>query len=243
MPTEAHDNSKRRSLIVGSVGVLLLVAGAAAVVVSSSSSDSTPSLRVVDPTKALAANGHNNEVEEPNTIEFKLANLENDGACTVKVQLMPNWAPIGVKRIKALTADNYWDGAKFFRNIKGFIAQFGLAADPQETAKWDKKIRDDPVKHSNMANTLTFATAGEGTRTTQLFFNTADNQALDDQGFSPVGRIINAEGKKCVRKIRSSPDETGPDQSKVQDEGNQYLDNFARNHGVSFTKIVSANFA
>lgn len=34
--------------------------------------------------------------------------------------------------------------------ISGFMAQFGIHGNPKVSAEWrDKKIKDDPVKHSN----------------------------------------------------------------------------------------------
>merc|ERR1719162_1300491 len=118
-----ESNSKRRSMLLGSVGFLLVAAGVAAVVVSSNSNGGNTGSPVIT-TDALEA-GHRSKVDAPNTVVFDMANLSGGQTCKIVVQLEPKWAPVGVQRVKALVEDNYFDGCKFFRNIEGFIAQFG----------------------------------------------------------------------------------------------------------------------
>jgi peptidyl-prolyl cis-trans isomerase A (cyclophilin A) len=88
------------------------------------------------------------------------------------------------------------------------------------------RIKDDPVKISNKRTFVTFATAGKDTRTTQVFINYSDNSNLDGQGFAPFGQVVS--GMKTVDSLYSgygegAPGGRGPDQSKVQAEGNAYL--------------------
>lgn len=44
----------------------------------------------------------------------------------VVVKLHPEWAPIGVERIKELTADSFWDGCRAFRVLPNFVVQLGI---------------------------------------------------------------------------------------------------------------------
>jgi cyclophilin family peptidyl-prolyl cis-trans isomerase len=73
---------------------------------------------------------------------------------------------------------------------QGFIAQWGYAATPALSAKWNINLLDEPVLHSNTVGTLSYATSGPNTRSTQVFVNLHDNGRLDRQGFSPFVRGI-----------------------------------------------------
>jgi peptidyl-prolyl cis-trans isomerase A (cyclophilin A) len=132
-----------------------------------------------------------------------------------------DWAPLGVDRFYNLVKIGFLDGAPFFRVLTGFIVQFGLNGDPRVNAAWETaRIADDPVTQSNRPGTVTFATAGPGTRTTQLFINYGDNASLDRRGFAPIGEVI--DGMATVEAIYDGYGET-PDQSRIQSEGNAYL--------------------
>jgi peptidyl-prolyl cis-trans isomerase A (cyclophilin A) len=142
------------------------------------------------------------------------------------VEAHRDWAPKGVDRFYELVKDNYFNEARFFRVVPNFIVQFGLAASPAVTKKWDKLIDDDPVAHTNGYGTITFATAGPNTRTAQLFINLRSNPGLDGQGFAAFGRVV--EGMENVEKIYSGYGEK-PDQDQITRRGNAYLTaNFPR---------------
>jgi peptidyl-prolyl cis-trans isomerase A (cyclophilin A) len=131
-------------------------------------------------------------------------------------------APLGADRFYNLVKAKYFDGARFFRVIPGFMAQFGLAADPALSKAWDMPIQDDPVKASNVRGTLTFAaTSSPDSRSTQLFINFGDNSRLDSQRFAPFGKVVS--GMENVDQIYSG-DRENPDQSRIEAEGNAYLE-------------------
>eukprot|EP00568_Trieres_chinensis_P001431 CAMPEP_0183293408 /NCGR_PEP_ID=MMETSP0160_2-20130417/2101_1 /TAXON_ID=2839 ORGANISM="Odontella Sinensis, Strain Grunow 1884" /NCGR_SAMPLE_ID=MMETSP0160_2 /ASSEMBLY_ACC=CAM_ASM_000250 /LENGTH=317 /DNA_ID=CAMNT_0025454517 /DNA_START=59 /DNA_END=1013 /DNA_ORIENTATION=+ len=144
------------------------------------------------------------------------------------VQLHPSWAPAGVKRFEELTEAKFWDDCRVFRVVTGFVSQWGISGDPEVSAEWrDKTIPDDKVRAPNRKGTITFATSGEDSRTTQVFVNLKNNARLDKMGFSPIGEVV--EGMQVVNHFYSSygegaPNGHGPDQSKIQNNGNSYLD-------------------
>lgn len=137
------------------------------------------------------------------------------------VECIKEWAPLGVERFYQLVKEGYFDDTGFFRVVPNFVVQFGLAADPKVTSQWrTKTIKDDPVKQTNAPGTLTFATSGPNSRTTQLFINLVDNKRLDGMGFSPFGKVV--EGMDVVKKINPEYGER-PQQGMITAEGNAYL--------------------
>ena len=142
------------------------------------------------------------------------------GAFTVQVQR--EWAPIGADRFYNLVASGYFNGARFFRVVPGFVVQFGLSADPKVSAAWKMtNLQDDPVRRSNGRGFLTFATSGPNSRTTQLFINLGNNLSLDQQGFSPFGLVT--EGMEAVDKITAEYGES-PQQPEIEQKGEAYLE-------------------
>src|SRR6059036_1914958 len=137
------------------------------------------------------------------------------------------WAPLGADRFYNLVRSGYYDGLRFFRVIPGFMAQFGLHADTAVTSAWrERRIPDDPMRRSNQRGMVTFATAGPGTRTTQIFINYRDNDRLDASGFAPFGEVV--VGMDVVDKLyggygEGAPQGRGPDQMRIHIEGEKYL--------------------
>jgi peptidyl-prolyl cis-trans isomerase A (cyclophilin A) len=130
-------------------------------------------------------------------------------------------APNGADRFYNLVKAKYFDGARFFRVLSGFMAQFGISGDPALTKVWDVPIQDDPVKTTNARGTLTFAATSEpNSRTTQMFINFVDNGRLDSQRFAPVGKVIS--GMEFIDQIYAGYGQT-PDQSQIEAQGNSYL--------------------
>lgn len=133
-----------------------------------------------------------------------------------------DWSPNGVDRFHEMVTAGFFDDIRFFRVVPKFIIQFGIHGDPAVSRKWRaSNIKDDKVKVSNKRGTVTFATAGPNTRTTQLFINFGDNAFLDSQGFSPIGEVT--EGMDVVDKLNAQYGEA-PDQGQLQARGNAYLD-------------------
>lgn len=163
---------------------------------------------------------------KPAPDSFKVAVETSKGNFTILAHR--DWSPRGVDRFYHLVELGFFDDARFFRVLQGFMAQFGLNGDPKVNAGWEPlSIPDDSVKQSNKRGTVTFAKMDQpNTRSTQLFINYGDNANLDAMGFSPIGEVI--EGMAVVDSLyagygEGAPMGAGPDQGRISAEGNAYL--------------------
>jgi len=156
---------------------------------------------------------------------FKVRFTTSQGPFTITV--VRAWAPLGADRFYHLVRGRFFEEARFFRVMEGFMCQFGIPADPAESALWkDATIADDSVEQSNTRGRLSYAMAGRGSRTTQVFINYRNNQRLDRQGFAPFGQVT--EGMDVVDKLYSgygegAPSGSGPHQTRIEKQGNPYL--------------------
>lgn len=164
-------------------------------------------------------------------------------AGTVRVRILRDWAPLGVYRFYNLARNGFYDQSKFFRVLPGFVAQFGANGDPSVDQAWvDQPLPDDPRKVPNSAGTLSFASRGPDTRSTQLFFTYRSNEMLDAQGFTPIGRVV--EGMDVLFRLHSgygetAPQGTGPNWGCILSHGNSYLNRrFPRLDSIQEVRII-----
>jgi len=150
---------------------------------------------------------------------YKVLLATSKGDITIEVHR--DWAPIGAQHFYDLVQDGYYNNARFFRYVPNYVIQFGLAADPKETRKWDDTIKDDDVVQTNRTGTLSFANTGvKNSRAAQVFFNLRSNQNLDQEGFAPFAQVVS--GMEVVGKIYGGYGEQ-PDQDAIRLQGNAYL--------------------
>jgi cyclophilin family peptidyl-prolyl cis-trans isomerase len=146
------------------------------------------------------------DTDTPFTVALSVQ-LDKDTVGDIEIQVEPSWAPIAAARFRELVEIGFYDDARFFRVLPGYIAQFGIASDPALNKEWlacgtpeeqqkgirCKPLRDEPRLQPNKKGTLSFASAGKNTRQTQMFINLNDNDGipnfLDGQGFVPFARV------------------------------------------------------
>ena len=138
------------------------------------------------------------------------------------------WSPRGVDRVYHLMNNDFYAGARFYRVVPGFVAQWGFSGDPTLDSIWEERpIIDEPAVESNLRGTVSFARAGAETRSYTLFINLVDNARLDDAaaggvvGYPPIGRIIN--GIEVADGFCAAYTEEPPAQDSISMLGNEYL--------------------
>jgi peptidyl-prolyl cis-trans isomerase A (cyclophilin A) len=177
------------------------------------SADSSPPKALLDPSKLTA------KAPQLFTATFKTT------AGTFVVKVHRTWSPHGADRFYNLVKNGFYDGQKIFRVVPHFVVQFGISPYPEVSQAWETAdIPDDPVGPlHNRRGTVDFASAGPGTRTTQIFVNTADNLQLDGAGFTPIGEVTT--GMDAVDKLYSGyADAPTQDQAQMMAQGNAYLE-------------------
>lgn len=160
----------------------------------------------------------------------------------IVIEVNREWAPNGADRFYELVQKGYYTDVAFFRVIGGFMAQVGISGDPALNTEWRAKpIQDDPVKASNTRGTVTFATSGPNSRTTQFFINFGDNSRLDGMGFAPFGKVKDMAPVDALYDGygEGAPRGRGPSQGRMQTEGNAYLrESFPKLDYIKSAKII-----
>jgi peptidyl-prolyl cis-trans isomerase A (cyclophilin A) len=187
---------------------------------------------LLDPSKA-------NE-KAPATFKAKFTTTHGE----FMVEVHRDWAPNGADRFYNLVKLGFYDDTRFFRAINGFMVQFGISGDPAVNGKWqEQNIPDDPVTQSNKHGYVTFAQRGTpNTRSTQVFINYGNNTNLDGMRFAPFGQVV--KGMEVVESLyqgygEGAPGGAGPDQGRIQSQGNAYLDSqFPKLDAIKHAEIV-----
>ena len=146
------------------------------------------------------------------------------------------WSPLGVDRLQSFvswlhTYNRYYDGARFFRVVPGFVVQWGLSGDSSVNAAWkNRDLPDEPVRQSNVRGRLSYARGGPNTRSVQLYVNLADNIRLDTTssfGFPAIGEVVDGmallDSMFAEYSCRRGSQGTCPSQDSIQLKGNAYL--------------------
>ncbi|NOT08828.1 MAG: peptidylprolyl isomerase [Gemmatimonadales bacterium] len=141
------------------------------------------------------------------------------------------WSPLGADRFHFLVTHGYYDGARFFRVVPGFVVQWGLAADPKLSAVWaNRDLPDEPVRQSNTRGRLSYARGGPNTRSVQVYVNLGDNARLDTLntfGFPPFGEVTSGlslvDSMYAEYSCRRGSQGTCPSQDSIQAKGEGYL--------------------
>jgi peptidyl-prolyl cis-trans isomerase A (cyclophilin A) len=202
--------------------------------------DPCPDVAAPEPTAAQQLLLRPESFQEPARDTFRVRFTTTQGDFVIEA--IREWAPIGVQRFYNLVRSGFYDGNRFFRVLPGFVVQFGMNGVPAIQRAWDEQpLQDDPVTQPNVRGSVTFATAGPNTRTTQVFINYADNPNLND-AYAPFGRVV--EGMEVLDRLyadygEGAPYGNGPNQQCMLRGGNAYLDHsFDRLDSITRAAII-----
>ncbi len=163
-------------------------------------------------------------IQAPDSFLVDVATSEG----TFSVKMRRHWSPAAVDRVYHLLDQNFYAGARIYRVVDGFVAQWGYSGEPMRDSVWrSHAVEDEPVVGSNVRGTISFARAGPRTRSFQLYVNLVDNERLDGfesggvVGYPPIGEI--EEGLEVVDGFYGAYAERTPSQDSIRILGNDYL--------------------
>ncbi|MGB5811522.1 MAG: peptidylprolyl isomerase [Polyangiales bacterium] len=223
--------------------VLLILAGALLVLGGCPKNETTNTAPPAEKSPADAPEEAKLPDDEPNKAPDRYTVELDTTKGPIIIDVHRDWAPHGADRFYELVNAGYFNDVAFFRVISGFMAQVGISGDPAQNTIWrEKRIPDDPVKGTNSRGTVSFATSGPDSRTTQFFINFGDNSRLDGMGFSPFGKV---QDMTVVDALYSgygegAPGGRGPSQGRLQSEGNAYLKkDFPKLDYIKSAKVIN----
>jgi len=134
------------------------------------------------------------------------------------------WAPLAADRFYNLVKNGFYNDSRFFRVLSGFMAQWGLHADPSVQSAWrTANLKDEPAKKSNTRGFVSFTReSSPNSSYTMIFINYKDNSYLDADGFAPFGEVVS--GMDVAERLYSGYGRQNvPDQRRIMRDGNAYL--------------------
>src|SRR5262245_27654025 len=128
----------------------ILSLGALETSVAQSASRGAKSAALTPAQRRAALNDATNAVWSSRAPATVTADLETSRG-TITVELVREWALNGVDRFYNLARTGYYDDTRLYRVLFGFVAQFGIAADPALANFWGRQaIRRDSARASNV---------------------------------------------------------------------------------------------
>ena len=155
--------------------------------------------------------GWKTRLPKPEKVEFDTSKsyfaLVETNKGPIKIQLMPDVAPMHVTSFIYLSRLGFYDGLTFHRVIPGFMAQGGC---PLGTGTGGPGYKFDgeyspKARHTN-AGVLSMANAGPGTDGSQFFITFVPTPFLDNK-HSIFGKVV--EGMDTLKKLEALGTESG----------------------------------
>lgn len=151
--------------------------------------------------------------DDPFNVIFTVqTDMKKEETSEIEIEVRPDWAPLAAQRFKELVETGFFQESRFHRVLPGYVAQFGIAADPALNKEWMfcesncKALPDEARTQGNKRGTLSFASSGKNSRQTQIFINLGNNDGppnfLDAQNFVPFAKVVRGM-EDTVKKLNS----------------------------------------
>ena len=159
------------------------------------------------------------EIINLNNQEENMTAILNTNKGNITIELFNEQTPNTVANFTKLARENFYNGVKFHRVIKGFMIQGGdpLTKDDSKIALWGTggpgySFADEiGPNNRNDIGTISMANSGPNTNGSQFFINTASNNFLDGK-HTVFGKVVS--GMDVVTKIESTP--TSPSDRPIE---------------------------
>lgn len=168
------------------------------------------------------------DLKAPDSFKVKFTTTKGDFV----IQANRVWSPQGVDRLYQLVKSGFYDSVAVFRVVGGFVAQFGIHDKTEITNFWNENpIDDEPVNFKNLKGTISFARAGDKTRSCQLFINLEDNTKLDNftaegltvVGYPPIAKVIEGMEETIDELYDGYGERPTSRQPEITEQGNTFL--------------------
>ena len=90
-----------------------------------------PNAALWEPTPAML------EAPAPDSFLVEVATSEG----SFDVMMHREWSPLGVDRAYHLVSNDFYAGARFYRVLPDFVAQWGFSGDPVLDSLWEASLR------------------------------------------------------------------------------------------------------
>jgi peptidyl-prolyl cis-trans isomerase B (cyclophilin B) len=141
-------------------------------------------------------------------------NIQVTGYGTIVIKLHEKEAPNNVANIVKLVNNNFYNGLKFHRVIKGFVIQGGC---PKGDGTGDPgyELADEIVPNlKHLKGTVAMANRGPNTNGSQFYICLAPQPRLDG-GYTVIGEVV--EGIEVVEKIGEAKTSGPPMDRPIKD--------------------------
>ena len=122
------------------------------------------------------------------------------------IEVTREWAPHAADRFYNLVKNGFYDGARFFRVLDGFMAQFGLNGTPDIQRPWQSAGIAGRAGRTEQSARLRVVCEGRHAEHPlhMVFINFADNAFLDKDGFPAFGQVVTGmDGRRqAVQRLR-----------------------------------------